>query len=76
MKIRPNLFLEVLYDVAINNYLSFEDYNISPQDLKNVYTYTKNIEEIIKNFVDGKIELLGIDSNDQFYFKIFKLIEQ
>ena len=76
MKIRPNLFLEVLYDVSVNNFISFEDYNISPQDLKNIYAFTKNMEYIINNFMEGRMELLAIDNNDQFYFKNTRLIEQ
>ncbi len=76
MQIRPNLFLEVLYDVAINNFLGYGDYHLSPQDLKNVYSYSKNIDDITKNFMDGKIELMAIDNNDQFYFKIQRFITQ
>ena len=74
MQIRPNLFIEVLYDTAVNNFLGYSDYHLSPQDLKNVYSYSKNIDDITKNFINGRVELMGIDNNDQFYFKIQRLI--
>ena len=74
--IRTNLFLEMLYDTSRNKFIEFNDYRINSDDIKNIYMYSRNLEQITKDFINGKIELQSIDNNDTFYYKIIRNINK
>lgn len=75
-KIRVNLFLEVLYDVSLQNLAHYGNYKVNEKNLRDVYAYARSTEMMIDKFIDNEVELLSVDDadNDMLIFKVIKYI--
>jgi len=71
-EVRVNVFMELLYDFALHNLADYEEYELTNEDLKKVYTYARVMGQNIKAYMDGRNELLAIEEDGVFHFQIKK----
>ncbi len=62
--VRPNVFMELLFDLALHNQASYDDYHLDMNDMKKAYTYARNLELILQEYFKNERYLYGIDDED------------
>lgn len=72
--IKLNVFLEIMYDVSMNNYIQYKTYLLTEMDFKKIYSYAQNFERTMQEFVNREIELMAVNSEGILVFKRKKLL--
>lgn len=71
-----NLFLELMFDLALHNNAEFNDFTLTETDYRKVYAFARNMEIVLAEYICGERELLGIDDDGHYIFnKQRKLLE-
>lgn len=73
--IKPNLFMEVMYDKAIENMYTKGEFELADEDVQQVFIYVKSTEDIIRGFIEGRNELVGIRDEDNLVFKVRRQLD-
>jgi hypothetical protein len=72
--IKPCIFIEVLYDLAVHKFMATESYKITDTEMQLLFTPIKNSVEYINDFIAGNNELVAISDNDHLVFNIRRKI--
>src|SRR6185312_9011839 len=73
--IKPNIFLEIMYDCSLGNYYKTKDFTIEDDDFKYILSQAMTQVRLMDDYVAGKVQLMSISDNDHFFFKIRRQIE-
>lgn len=70
--IKKNIFLELMYDRAVERMHEEGDIAIDDEDIKKIFLSLKNSEIIFSKFIDGECDLVGVKDNDYLIFRLTK----
>ena len=71
---KPNIFMELLYNRAIYNYLHTPSMEVSEEDMHKIFAFVKNTEDTMMAFLQGQVKLIAIN-DDHLIYEIRKLIK-
>ena len=66
--IRRGVFMELMFDLALHNLNDFKDYRLNKTDYDMISMYARNIDFMIKDYLAGNRELLGINEEGVLIF--------
>ena len=73
-KIRSNLLLEVMYAFCTQKYNDTGNFKITENEINNLFNYSRNMDMIIQEYIDGKTQLEFIDNDGNYNFIRMKQI--